>query len=139
MRNSKPILLIEDDIADAMAVETMLADLKVNNQVIWKRSALQAIEFLKNNKDKKLALILLDLTLPDINGIEFLRTARNESILQKTPVVVLTVSNDEQAIVESFELSIAGYFVKKSKYENFKEIIDTIDRYWTFSELPCGE
>jgi CheY-like chemotaxis protein len=138
MRNFKPILLIEDDDIDAMAVERTLTDLKLKNPLIRKSTAEEALAYLRNTKAQKPCIILLDLQMPKISGIEFLRIARTENIIEKIPVVVLTSSKDEQKVLESFELSVAGYIVKNTQYDDFLKIIDAVNHYWTLSELPCG-
>ncbi len=139
MRNFKPILLVEDDDVDAMAVKKLLDDLKLRNQLIHKSAAEDALLYLKDSQAQKPCLLLLDLTLPKMNGIEFLRIARAENLLSKIPVVVLSASEDEQKVIESFELSIAGYLVKKTKYDDFLKVLQAVNAYWTFSELPCGD
>jgi DNA-binding NarL/FixJ family response regulator len=139
MRNSKPILLIEDDDLDAMAVKKMLDDLKLRNMLVRKSTAEEALVHLKDPLVPKPCLLLLDLGLPKMNGIDFLRTARTENLLGKIPVVVLSASKDEQKVIESFELSIAGYLVKKTQYDDFLKILEAVNAYWTFSELPCGD
>ena len=139
MRNSKPILLIEDDDIDAMAIEKMLDDLKLRNPLVRKSTAEEALLYLRDKQTQKPCLLLLDMGLPKMNGIEFLRTARTENLLGKIPVIVLSASKDEQKIIESFELSIAGYLVKKTQYDDFLKVIEAFNNYWTFSELPCGD
>jgi CheY-like chemotaxis protein len=138
MRSSKPILLIEDNTVDALAVMHTLADLKVANRIIHTRSGKTALEHLKNPENEKPCIILLDLGLPDISGIEFLKTIRNDRQLGQIPVIVLTASEDEHDILESFQLSVAGYVVKRSGYNDLMDIFKTINLYWTLSELPVG-
>jgi len=79
---------------------------------------------------------LLDLNMPKMNGIEFLKIAKTDEELKSIPVVVLTTSSSEQDIVESFAFGAAGYMVKSVDYGKFMEIIRAIDGYWTLSELP---
>jgi DNA-binding NarL/FixJ family response regulator len=139
MRNSKPILLVEDDDIDAIAVKKMLDDLKLRNPLVHKATAEETLLYLKDRQTQKPCLLLLNLGLPKMNGIEFLRTARTENLLAKIPVVVLSASKDEQKVIESFELSIAGYLVKKTQYDDFLKVLEAVNAYWTFSELPCGD
>jgi len=84
-------------------------------------------------------LVLLDIGLPKMNGIEFLKIAKADETLKKIPVVVLTTSKDEQDKVETFNLGVAGYIAKPTNYKKFVETVRTIDLYWTLSELPNGE
>ncbi len=135
MRNLKPILLVEDDSVDAMTVKRALKDIKVTNQLIHKVNGEEALEYLCLKGSQKPCIILLDLNMPKMNGVEFLKIAKANEELKKIPVVVLTTSKDEQDIVESFKLSVAGYIVKPADYKKFVEAIRTIDLYWTLSEL----
>ena len=139
MRNSKPILLVEDDRVDAMTVKRALKDLKITNQLVHKLNGEEALEYLRDNGNKKPCVILLDLNMPRMNGIEFLKIIKADDELKKIPVVVLTTSREEQDKVESFKLSVAGYMLKSVDYKKFVETIRTINIYWTLSELPNGE
>ena len=134
--NSRPILLAEDHQIDAMMVERALKDLKVTNPLVHSVNGEEALEYLRNDNNKKPCVILLDLNMPKMNGLEFLRTVKADKALKKTPVVVLTTSKEEQDIAQSFELGAAGYIVKVADYEKFVKTIETIDMYWTLSELP---
>ena len=139
MRSSKPILLVEDDSVDTMTVKRALKDLKVTNELICTTNGEEALEHLRDESKKKPCVILLDLNMPKMNGVEFLRIAKADETLKKIPVVVLTTSEEEQDVVESFDLSVAGYIVKPTNYKKFVEAIRTIELYWTLSELPDGE
>ena len=137
MRNSrKPILLVEDDRVDAMTVKRALKDLKAMNELVHRVNGEQALEYLRNESNKKPCVILLDLNMPRMTGIEFLKIAKADEMLKKIPVIVLTTSEEEQDVVESFSLSVAGYIVKPVDYKKFVEAIRIIQLYWTLSELP---
>ena len=138
MRNSKPILLVEDDNVDVMTVKRALKDLKINNPLVSTSNGEEALEYLKNNDTKKPCIILLDLNMPKMNGIEFLKIAKGDDTLKKIPVVVLTTSSQQQDIIDSFKLSVAGYIVKSVDYAEFTESIRTINLYWTLSKLPSN-
>ncbi len=139
MRNYKPVLLVEDDNVDAMTVRRAFKDLKVTNPLVHRINGEEALEYLKDENNKIPCVILLDLNMPKMNGTEFLKVAKSDEKLKKIPVVVLTTSKEERDIVESFDLSVAGYIVKPVDYKNFVEAIKTIDLYWTLSELPETE
>ena len=139
MRSSKPILLVEDDLVDTMTVRRALKDLRVTNQLICTTNGEEALEYLRDESKKKPCVILLDLNMPKMNGIEFLKIAKGKEELKRIPVIVLTTSREEQDVVESFNLSVAGYIVKPADYKKFVEAIRAIDLYWTLSELPNGE
>ncbi len=138
MRNSKPILLVEDDNIDAMTVERVLKDLKVTNPLVRSNNGEEALDYLRNDGKQKPCLVLLDLNMPKMNGIEFLKIAKADDELKKIPVVVLTTSDEQRDIVESFNLSVAGYMLKSVDYKKFVDTIKMIDLYWTLSELPNG-
>ncbi|MHC4418132.1 MAG: response regulator [Planctomycetota bacterium] len=130
MRNSKPILLVEDDDVDAMTAKRALGDLRITNPLVHAANGEQALRYLRDENNKKPCLILLDLNMPKMNGIEFLKTVKVDDGLRTIPVVVLTTSRNEKDIVESFELSAAGYVVKPADYKKFVEAIRAINLYW---------
>ena len=139
MRGSKPILLVEDDRIDALTVKRALKDLKVINQLVHVVNGEEALEYLRNESNKKPCVILLDLNLPKLNGLEFLKIAKGEEELKKIPVVALTTSKEAPDIDASFKLGVAGYIVKPVDYVKFVEAIRVLELYWTLSELPNGE
>ncbi len=136
MRSSKPILLVEDDKVDAMTVTRALKEINVTNRLDITNNGEEALAFLRNLEHEKPGIILLDLNMPKMNGIEFLQVAKNDTDLKKIPVVVLTTSKEEQDKVDSFNLGVAGYMIKPVDYLQFVEVVRTIDLYWTLSELP---
>ena len=138
MQNSKPILLIEDDDVDVMTVNRALRDSKVTNQLIPISDGEQAIEHLRDERATKPSIILLDLNMPKMDGVEFLKIVKADKALKKIPVVILTTSNSDRDVIKSFELGAAGYMVKSVDYEKFVETIRAIDQYWTLSKLPSN-
>ncbi|MCI0493806.1 response regulator [candidate division KSB1 bacterium] len=136
MRSKRPILLVEDDQIDIMTVRRALKKINVTNQVTSVVNGEEALQVLRNSEPLKPAIILLDLNMPRINGIEFLKIIKNDKNLCRIPVVVLTTSQEEQDKRWCFNLGIAGYMLKPVDYEEFIEIIRIIDLYWTRSELP---
>ena len=139
MRNSRPVLLVEDDHVDAMTVKRALKDLNVMNPLVHTINGEEALAHLINDCNEKPCVILLDLNMPKMNGIEFLKIIKADEKLKRTPVVILTTSRDTQDKRETFALNIAGYIVKPSDYKKFVEAIRTVNLYWTTSELPDGE
>ena len=106
MRSSKPIMLIEDDTVDAMTVERAFKELKVKNELVHKIDGEDAMEFLGDQNNEKPCIILLDLNMPRMNGIEFLKIVKSDDNLKSIPIVILTTSKSEQDKVESFRLSV---------------------------------
>ncbi len=135
MNNKIPILLTEDDKVDAMTVKRALKELKVTNPLIIVENGEEALEYLKDVSNEQPGIILLDLNMPKMNGIEFLEIAKKDNKLKKIPVVVLTTSKEEQDKIESFNLGVAGYMIKPVDYLQFVEVVKTIHLYWTLSEL----
>ncbi|MBN2130257.1 MAG: response regulator [Sedimentisphaerales bacterium] len=136
MRNSKPVLLVEDDTIDAMTVQRAFRDLKIENGLIHVRNGEEALGYLTAADNEMPCVILLDLNMPKMNGTEFLKVVKENWTLKRIPVVVLTTSNEERDVRESFRRSVAGYIVKPVDYLKFVAAIQTIDLYWTISELP---
>jgi CheY-like chemotaxis protein len=136
MRTLKPVLLVEDDYVDAMTVKRAFSDLKVTNPLIHKLNGEEALEYLRGEGSQKPCVILLDLNMPKMNGIEFLKIAKADDELKKIPVVVLTTSKSDEDRVETFGLSVAGYMIKPTDYKKFMETVRVIDLYWSLSELP---
>jgi CheY-like chemotaxis protein len=130
---------VEDDHLDAMIVKRALNDLKVTNELVHTANGEEAVEYLRNEGNKKPCIILLDLNMPKTNGVEFLRIVKADEVLKRVPIVVLTTSTDEQDVIETFKLSVAGYVVKPVDYIKFVEAMRTVTLYWTLSEFPGGE
>jgi CheY-like chemotaxis protein len=139
VKSNKPILLIEDDQTDAMTVQRALREIKITNQLDIVGNGEEALTFLRDPGNEKPCIILLDLNMPRMNGIKFLRVAKQDPLLRRIPVVVLTTSREQQDRVDSFELGVAGYMVKPVDYQQFVDTIKAIDLHWTLSELPPGE
>jgi CheY-like chemotaxis protein len=137
MRTLKPVLLVEDDSVDAMTVKRALKDLDVKNPLIHVTNGEHALVYLNNAANTEPCVILLDLNMPKMNGIEFLKVAKADERLKCIPVVVLTTSRADQDKFDCFDSSVAGYIVKPTGYKRFLEAIKILDLYWTLSEaLP---
>ncbi len=130
------ILLVEDDEVDAMTVRRAFRELKVTNPLVQQVNGEAALEFLRGAAAHELpCLILLDLNMPVMNGIEFLQVVKHHARWRRIPAVVLTTSQEEQDKIDSFDLSVAGYMTKPVDYRKFVEAMRTIDAYWTLSEV----
>ncbi len=133
---NKPILLVEDDQVDIMTVLRALKEIKVTNPVVNRENGEDALNYLRDPGSEKPCIILLDLNMPVMNGIEFLQVVKHDSALKRIPVVVLTTSEEQQDKVNSFDLGVAGYMAKPVDYRQFVEVMRSIDAYWTISEMP---
>lgn len=132
---NQPILLVEDDQVDAMSVIRALKEVHVTNPVVHAENGKEALNYLENVASDRPCLILLDLNMPIMNGIEFLRILRGHKKLRAIPVVALTMSNTDESRLSSFNLGVAGYMVKPANYRQLVEVIRSIDAYWTISEM----
>jgi len=139
MNEKISILLVEDDHVDIMTIKRAFKDLKITNPVNVCENGLEALDFLRNPQKQFPGVILLDLNMPKMNGIEFLQEIKDDEQFKSIAVVVLTTSKEEQDKVESFKLGVAGYMIKPVDYLQFVEIIRTIHLYWTLSEIPVKD
>jgi CheY-like chemotaxis protein len=139
MQKPKPILLVEDDSVDAMTVKRAMRDLQVNHSVIHSVNGEEAMKYLTSPDTEKPFVILLDLNMPKMSGIEFLKVMKTHPELKTIPVIVLTTSKERQDVLDSFELGASGYMVKPVDYSKFVEILSKIMIYWSSSELPKQE
>ena len=133
---NKPILLVEDDQVDVMTVKRALKEIRVTNPLVNLENGEEALKYLRDPDSVKPCIILLDLNMPIMNGIEFLQVAKLDAQLKRIPVVVLTTSEEQQDKVNSFDLGVAGYMAKPVDYRQFVEVMRSIDAYWTISEMP---
>jgi CheY-like chemotaxis protein len=136
MKTDKPILLVEDDQVDVMTVNRALKEIKVTNPVVNLENGEEALNYLRDPAKARPCIILLDLNMPIMNGIEFLQVMKHDPQIRRIPVVVLTTSGEQQDKVNSFDLGVAGYMAKPVDYRQFVEVMRTIDAYWTISEVP---
>ncbi len=137
--NHKPlnILLVEDDVVDVMNVRRAFDRGHVTNPLWVATDGVEAMELLRSDAmPVHRRMILLDLNLPRMNGIEFLQALRGDPELAATPVVVLTTSNEDRDKVEAFKLNVAGYLLKPVSFSDFVELMATLNRYWTLTEMP---
>lgn len=136
MNSRKPILLVEDDHVDAMTVRRALKEINAADNLHVAGNGEEALAFLREPQREKPGFILLDLNMPRMNGIEFLRILKQDEALKHIPVVVLTTSKEQSEKIESFRLGAAGYIIKPMNYHQFVEMMKGIHHYWTISELP---
>ena len=136
MKKQETILLVEDDTVDQLTVKRALRDINITNPLKITNNGEEALEYLRNEKNEIPGIILLDLNMPKMNGVEFLKIAKNDSRIKKIPVIVLTTSKEDRDRINTFDLGVAGYMVKPVAYMQFVEVIRTINLYWTLSELP---
>ncbi len=131
-----PILLVEDDAVDVMTVKRCFKQLQIPNPLLIGGNGEEAVQILSTSTQSQPCLILLDINMPKMNGLEFLHYVKSTPSLRKIPVVILTSSKEEEDINRCFELGIAGYMVKPVEYQQFIETVSLLSAYWSKSELP---
>ncbi len=131
------ILLVEDDKVDVMNVRRAFEKSHITNPVWVAENGLRALEMLRAGEvPLERLLILLDLNMPKMTGIEFLRELRADEHLRWLPVVVLTTSDTDNDRVEAYGLNVAGYILKPVTFESFVDTMVTLNKYWTLVEMP---
>ncbi|MEL6224433.1 MAG: response regulator [Cyanobacteria bacterium J06627_8] len=133
------ILLVEDDEVDVMTVQRAFKKSKISNPLDVAKDGLEALEILRSSQGSTSVhrrLILLDLNMPKMNGIEFLKELRQDASLRHTPVIVLTTSDQERDRVEAYNLHVAGYILKPVTFAKFVEVVEVLNQYWTLCEFP---
>ena len=131
------ILLVEDDEIDVMTVKRAFVKAKITNPVFVAQNGVEALELLRSQSvPASRRVVLLDLNMPKMNGIEFLRELRNDPTLAQITVIVLTTSNEDRDRVEAYELNVAGYLLKPVTFHDFADVMSTLNKYWTLMEMP---
>jgi CheY-like chemotaxis protein len=131
------ILLVEDDEVDVLNVRRAFDKNKITNPLYVAFNGIQALEMLRSAEvPQNRRLVLLDLNMPKMGGIEFLRELRRDPELRSIPVVVLTTSDAERDKLDAFDLNVAGYLVKPVTFPNFADLMATLNKYWTLVDMP---
>jgi CheY-like chemotaxis protein len=131
------ILLVDDDDLDVMNVRRAFEKAQIRDPLFHAGDGLLALEALRSAAvPRERRLVLLDLNMPRMNGIEFLRELRADPDLHTTSVVVLTTSDQERDRLEAYKLHVAGYLVKPVRFVAFVELITMLSRYWMLIEMP---
>lgn len=136
------ILLVEDNPNDAELTLEGLTDHNLANRVDWVRDGAEALDYLycrgphAHRPVENPAVILLDLKLPKVDGLEVLRTIKSDEKLRSTPVVVLTSSREEQDMIESYRLGVNAYVVKPVNFHDFIDAIHELGAFWAVVNEP---
>jgi CheY-like chemotaxis protein len=131
------ILLVDDDKIDVMNVRRAFERNNIANPMFVAHNGLEALELLRGGiVPPRNRLVLLDINMPRMNGIEFLRELRADVDLQSTCVVVLTTSNEERDKVDAYRLNVAGYLLKPVTFASFVDLMAALDKYWSLVEMP---
>ncbi|WP_199899255.1 response regulator [Sneathiella glossodoripedis] len=134
------ILLVEDDDGDAKAVKRTFTKARIANPIIRAIDGVEALELMRgeNGHEKLRApyLLLVDLNMPRMDGIEFVKELRKDPEFSKTVVFILTTSKNEEDKTKAYELNVAGYIVKETAGQDFLNLVDLVQSYWRIVELP---
>jgi len=135
------ILLVDDDDVDMKGVRRSFRDLKITNRVVEARDGIEALTHLRGEEgNPRIAppyLVLLDLNMPRMGGIEFLAELRSDPSLRRTLVFVLTTSSAEDDRKKAYEKNVAGYILKHRPGHTFTDTMTMLDRYWSGIEFPA--
>lgn len=134
------ILLVEDDDVDVMAVKRSFRELRIANPLFEARDGVEALEQLRGKPGTppipSPLIILLDLNMPRMNGIEFLVEIRKDPQLHSSVVFVMTTSSDENDRVRAYNYNVAGYVLKHNPGRSFIDAVSMLEHYWRIVELP---
>ncbi len=134
MQRDLRILFIEDDTIERMKFDRVVKTLALTHRIIEAKNGEEALIFLKE-KPILPDIIILDLNMPKINGLEFLTILKKDIILKHIPTVILTTSNNHEDVKECYKIGIAGYILKPLKYEDYLFKIQKLLEYWSCNEL----
>ena len=128
------IFFIEDDVIEIMKFKRVLNKLQLNHKIIEATDGEEALTILRV-KEVIPNIILLDLNMPNLNGIEFLKILKSDDKLKKIPTIIFTTSNDFNDILECYRTGIAGYIIKPLKYGDYTVLVEKTLSYWSSNEL----
>jgi CheY-like chemotaxis protein len=136
--DGKPVtlLLVEDDDIDAMGVERALKRRRIVNPLFRARDGVEALELLRSGAVARPYMILLDLNMPRMGGLEFIAEVRQDPRLSNSVVFVLTTSKSDEDLSAAYRSHVAGYIVKSEIGDSFGNLVQMLDAYWQIVELP---
>ncbi|MBK6641684.1 MAG: response regulator [Bacteroidia bacterium] len=135
------ILLVEDDSVDVMNVQRAFKKNNIQNPLYLAKNGLEGLAMLRGTDGQEMIrprpqIILLDLNMPQMNGLEFLKELRSDPELKSISVFVMTTSKDDKDRFEAYNLNVAGYIIKPVSFEKFVEAVSILDSYWKLCEQP---
>jgi CheY-like chemotaxis protein len=133
------LFMVEDDDIDATALKRALHKLKLLNPIYRARDGLEALELLRAGDIPSPYIILLDLNMPRMNGLEFLEELRSDPALTHAIVFVLTTSKSDEDILAAYREHVAGYLLKQRMDNDFLQVVGLLNHYWRIIELPNME
>lgn len=140
MANEVTVLIIDDDELDVEATTRALRKARIGNEIVSAENGEVALELLRgqNGRDRvsRPYIVLLDLNMPRMTGLEFLEELRKDSDLSDSVVFVLTTSDDDRDRWKAYDQNVAGYILKTNVGEGFMNLVNMLDGYWKIVELP---
>lgn len=133
------LFIVDDDDIDAIALERALRKLRLLNTVRRARDGQEALNLLRAGEIPAPFIILLDLNMPRMNGLEFLEALRSDPTLTHAVVFVLTTSKSDEDLVAAYRKHVAGYVFKQHMDRDFLEVIGLVEHYWRLVELPVAK
>ncbi len=135
MKNVKlRVLLIEDDAIEVMKLKRAITKLEFEHELIEAKNGEEALSILKDDHIIP-DVIFLDLNMPKINGLGFLKILKDDEVLKYIPTVILTTSNNRRDVLACYSIGVAGYIIKPLKYEDYVNKIKVTLDYWSMNEL----
>ncbi|MCL7763578.1 response regulator [Polaribacter sp. Z014] len=134
MAKNLKVLLIEDNLIEIMKMKRTLSLLKLEHTMQEAKNGEEALEILQD-KSNFPDLILLDLNMPKMSGIEFLSILKNNKEIQHIPTVILTTSDNQKDLEECYKIGVSGYVLKPLKYDDYVKKIEAVLSYWSINEL----
>ncbi|TXD49164.1 response regulator [Polaribacter sp. IC073] len=128
------VLLIEDNLIEIMKMKRTLSLLELKHTINVANNGEEALEVLED-KSKFPDLILLDLNMPKVSGIEFLTILKNNDAIKHIPTVILTTSDNQKDLEECYRIGVSGYILKPLKYDDYVKKIESVMSYWSINEL----
>jgi hypothetical protein len=128
------ILFVEDDAIEVMMFNRVIQKIGINHKLIEANNGENALKIL-NAKEIIPDIILLDLNMPKLNGIEFLKIIKNNEVLKQIPIIIFTTSNNHRDISDCYKIGIAGYIIKPLKYDDYLVLVQKTLEYWSCNEL----
>ncbi len=140
MTNTVHLLLIEDDEVDIQGFKRAFSKQRIANPITVAQDGIEGLEYLRGSNGKprlpRPFIILLDLNMPRMNGIEFLETIRADQELKDAIVFMITTSKAEEDKTRAYGLNVAGYIVKQDPVNTFLDAVALLEHYWKVVELP---
>lgn len=136
MEKQVNILLVEDDEVDIMNVRRAFKKNNISNPLFIARNGLEALEMLRSGQVPFPHIIILDINMPKMNGIEFLKELRADEDFKSASVFVMTTSNEDSDKINAYNFNVAGYILKPLSFEKFIASVSTLNNYWKLCERP---